>query len=186
MTVQEIIRKKAGTFQLTSSRRGWQWNEKRLNGSNHFNSHPHEEDDRGNSTWGKSLFHFNSHPHEEDDFFFWYVFYLLCHFNSHPHEEDDGYPANQGTGAESISTHILTKRMTTKFFHTCFTSLFQLTSSRRGWQNPLILLITPLIFQLTSSRRGWHIHADSWIIQTHFNSHPHEEDDRSRGIDGWR
>ena len=76
------------------------------------------------------------------------------HFNSHPHEEDDIGQYSQ-LSFINISTHILTKRMTTstparsKFFR------FQLTSSRRGW--PMNCLSIPFnrLFQLTSSRRGW-------------------------------
>ena len=78
---------------------------------------------------------------------------------------------------------------------------FQLTSSRRGW---LITWLFPIIcfkFQLTSSRRGWlrsawtiwgrwtisthiltkrmtYLSAPTTVIFNHFNSHPHEEDDR--------
>ena len=56
----------------------------------YFNSHPHEEDDRGRKTSLHRTEHFNSHPHEEDD-------NMPCckasiwnnYFNSHPHEEDD-------------------------------------------------------------------------------------------------
>ena len=33
----------------------------------HFNSHPHEEDDNYRKEYGAPAGHFNSHPHEEDD-----------------------------------------------------------------------------------------------------------------------
>ena len=101
---------------------------------------------------------------------------LTKHFNSHPHEEDDGELIDFSTITDisthiltkrmtiirqiiswilNISTHILTKRMTTKETTLKTTNLFQLTSSRRGWQEG---------FQKQSNYR-------------HFNSHPHEEDD---------
>ena len=57
------------------------------------------------------------------------------YFNSHPHEEDD-YTSFFSNDFESISTHILTKRMTCALKVSCQKHiLFQLTSSRRGWQN---------------------------------------------------
>ena len=79
-------------------------------------------------------------------------------------------------------------------------NIFQLTSSRRGWQLYGTDGIGGVAFQLTSSRRGWLIAINGWIphssISTHiltkrmtaslclllsesshFNSHPHEEDD---------
>ena len=55
--------------------------------------------------------HFNSHPHEEDDLMADTARGADIYFNSHPHEEDDGLsfpPCLRGY----ISTHILTKRMT--------------------------------------------------------------------------
>ena len=54
-----------------------------------------------------------------------------------------------------ISTHILTKRMT----------------SWPAWQNQ------QFIFQLTSSRRGWRCKQTLKFFFWYFNSHPHEEDD---------
>ena len=53
------------------------------------------------------------------------------HFNSHPHEEDD-YEELFLQERENISTHILTRRMTSddKFWHSI--DAFQLTSSRGG------------------------------------------------------
>ena len=33
----------------------------------HFNSHPHEEDDKTGIEKKKQMEYFNSHPHEEDD-----------------------------------------------------------------------------------------------------------------------
>ena len=33
----------------------------------HFNSHPHEEDDKAELKEGGWYKYFNSHPHEEDD-----------------------------------------------------------------------------------------------------------------------
>ena len=55
-----------------------------------------------------------------------------------------------------ISTHILTKRMTTSKLTPTISGAFQLTSSRRGWPYTSIFNI---------------------LIKYYFNSHPHEEDD---------
>ena len=60
----------------------------------------------------KEVLYFNSHPHEEDDL----LYFCLCFYIR-------------------ISTHILTKRMTVILVLLLFpVSSFQLTSSRRGWQ----------------------------------------------------
>ena len=76
------------------------------------------------------------------------------YFNSHPHEEDD-LSSEMSSSTLSISTHILTRRMTT-----------------RNSQ-----IVRQEIFQLTSSRGGWPIIRNELIYLIHFNSHPHEEDD---------
>ena len=144
------------------------------------------------------------------------------YFNSHPREEDDAsnFPR---LIALSISTHILTKRMTEYLLMFLFFCIFQLTSSRRGWRSTAYAGVNSTLFQLTSSRRGWPIilfalccisisthiltkrmtyscyHRHSlplfqltssrrgWrfiplcsFLFCYFNSHPHEEDDRSK------
>ena len=55
--------------------------------------------------------HFNSHPHEEDDNMVVEILIQQPYFNSHPHEEDDDLERT-GKQCRGISTHILTKRMT--------------------------------------------------------------------------
>ena len=57
-------------------------------------------------------------------------------------------------------------------------SIFQLTSSRRGWRILSLISNHHPVFQLTSSRRGWRGVPD-WQAHKwgYFNSHPHEEDD---------
>ena len=107
---------------------------KKDNNKAHFNSHPHEEDDdrihkrihsikisthiltkrmtEVERDGSRPEYHFNSHPHEEDDHDLCVVGRRLqFHFNSHPHEEDDSNQ-DHNTPGRSISTHILTKRMT--------------------------------------------------------------------------
>ena len=56
--------------------------------------------------------YFNSHPHEEDDGAGSIPAENYQHFNSHPHEEDDVY-RKRTCSRNEISTHILTRRMTT-------------------------------------------------------------------------
>ena len=58
-----------------------------------------------------ALIYFNSHPHKEDDAFFQLLHELRQHFNSHPHKEDDNHVIREKI-ITSISTHILTRRMT--------------------------------------------------------------------------
>ena len=59
------------------------------------------------------LLFFNSHPHEEDDVDRGVVHSGLSLFNSHPHEEDDDKNGVLTENAD-FSTHILTRRMTTR------------------------------------------------------------------------
>ena len=59
----------------------------------------------------------------------------------------------------------------------CFVP-FQLTSSRWGWRIFVFKWNEEQIFQLTSSRGGWPGSFIFSLIHLHFNSHPHEEDDR--------
>ena len=123
------------------------------------------------------LQHFNSHPHKEDDDRRWVeqcvhiisthiltrrMTYLQCvqkstgiYFNSHPHKEDD-------IGAVSAVASSCT---------------FQLTSSQGGWRDRPMSPPVCFIFQLTSSQGGWHKSSRSGYWSSNFNSHPHKEDD---------
>ena len=122
------------SFQLTSSRRGWQ-------------SSPDP------SLWLCSIStHILTKRMTEVVFFFpcFTVFQLtssrrgwppsfrllshLRYFNSHPHEEDDDSSCVHRDSCRIISTHILTKRMTKAVMARSADNSFQLTSSRRGWQ----------------------------------------------------
>ena len=98
--------------------------------------------------------YFNSQPHEEADLMGLEWCLLKRYFNSQPHEEADYY----GTGCGqvlNISTHSLTKRLTSYLKYTIRFQTFQLTASRRGWQSITNILILHSSFQLTASRRGW-------------------------------
>ena len=103
----------------------------RTNSLSYFNSHPHEEDDNGDALIISTIVYFNSHPHEEDDVGRTISLCTYSHFNSHPHEEDDPI-ALKDAGISFISTHILTKRMTSSNSNCTTAPSFQLTSSRRG------------------------------------------------------
>ena len=121
------------TFQLTSSRGGWHFRWYYASWTGNFNSHPHEEDDSEAIEEYREQIHFNSHPHEEDDEVKPSIILQQLHFNSHPHEEDD------------ISR--LVKQLCQ--------GIFQLTSSRGGWQVCRRIRTLEQVFQLTSSRGGW-------------------------------
>ena len=119
--------------------------------------------------------YFNSHPHEEDDMRLIFLRMKQYHFNSHPHEEDDTTRLRKNY-ALSISTHILTKRMTDMFnflFQDRNISTHILTKRMTGNArdfNDVVDISTHIltkrmtkslggkspetVFQLTSSRRG--------------------------------
>ena len=54
-----------------------------------------------------------------------------------------------------ISTHSLTRRLTTSGWLAAFCSLFQLTASQGGWQGRYRSIQTNMVFQLTASQGGW-------------------------------
>ena len=92
-------------FQLTSSRRGWPWvcfvcplwYVFQLTSSRR-GWHFHRYDE---------LFtgYFNSHPHEEDDVTLWWIITRVRHFNSHPHEEDDRWRILQLCSGHYFNSH---------------------------------------------------------------------------------
>ena len=106
-----------------------------------FNSHPHEEDDTytppvaGSTDISTHILtkrmtmvmfqldvlyeYFNSHPHEEDDNKNKNNNKVKGYFNSHPHEEDDSFK-HLWVVWVTISTHILTKRMTIFAWYVCY------------------------------------------------------------------
>ena len=77
-----------------------------------------------------------------------------------------------------ISTHILTKRMTTRCRVVCPVKIFQLTSSRRGWQHHLLPQTVNTYFNSHPHEEDDYLRVWSTIVENHFNSHPHEEDDQ--------
>ena len=123
------------SFQLTSSQRGWLDRYPSQFSSHHISTHILTK----RMTWLDipvivRMSYFNSHPHKEDDVSTrwtraakskfqltssqrgWpYTQWILPdygHFNSHPHKEDDDKLRYDFVLFKSISTHILTKRMT--------------------------------------------------------------------------
>ena len=113
MTSMGYKKKQVSIFQLTSSRRGWLYWWRFKTGTQHFNSHPHEEDDLSMIYSSSTNEHFNSHPHEEDDYFL-----KLSHnhrnISTHILTKRMTFNGIQLFRIRSISTHILTKRMTDK------------------------------------------------------------------------
>ena len=102
----------------------------------------------------------------------------MVYFNSHPHEEDDVAYLELDSSKFQISTHILTKRMTWCNFRANNKVIFQLTSSRRGWQEriksvPFCFYISTHILTKRMTSHGWMCFKNV----KYFNSHPHEEDD---------
>ena len=77
----------------------------------YFNSHPHEEDDESTFTRARFVRHFNSHPHEEDDLQRPFLPLLVC-ISTHILTKRMTSVSAQVAYFTGISTHILTKRMT--------------------------------------------------------------------------
>ena len=106
---------------------------------------------------------------------------LKENFNSHPHEEDD-FHMKPCADTQEISTHILTKRMTIAICSATAESLFQLTSSRRGWQRIRTASIAIEYFNSHPHEEDDIYATDNVIDNIHFNSHPHEEDDSTSSL----
>ena len=127
----------ANSFQLTSSRRGWQHKRKQFNKYNNFNSHPHEEDDVSAPIVRVTYWVFQLTSSRRG--------WLLC--------------VRLFLSAYTISTHILTKRMT--------------------WMNDFIW---SRIRYFNSHPHEEDDNEDLKVSDCveYFNSHPHEEDDGTR------
>ena len=127
------------------------------------------------------------------------LFMQVWYFNSHPHEEDDLVCCERLLDI-LISTHILTKRMTSSRFRISTLSEYfnshpheedddraiglvnkQVISTHiltKRMTVSFAIFLSSISFQLTSSRRGWRIHIICLPVSRYFNSHPHEEDDK--------
>ena len=121
-------------FQLTSSRGGWLRFGLVLQSLAHFNSHPHEEDDSTSEAIAEYREHFNSHPHEEDDNCGKYI-QPTSSISTHILTRRMTHSTPFGSFPCNISTHILTRRMTAVWTCVAISGTFQLTSSRGGWLN---------------------------------------------------
>ena len=147
----------------------------------YFNSHPHEEDDEEEITNIEKYKIFQLTSSRRGWHSFRVLILLYKYFNSHPHEEDDDVSVLFCYYKQIISTHILTKRMTTLWGHiNIIPTTFQLTSSRRGWRCKRWFLGDGMIISthiLTKRMTEW---WKQWLCWNwYFNSHPHEEDDGS-------
>ena len=186
-------------FQLTSSQGGWRSSRLCRQCHNHFNSHPHKEDDKTRTGSGKQERYFNSHPHKEDDqHIFQQALHFLVisthiltrrmtlvqhfllqvqHFNSHPHKEDDQSYPSTWYSIEYFNSH--PHKEDDIFFRQAsqYIFIFQLTSSQGGWHIDIAFRTIFTTFQLTSSQGGWPNLMDWTRGQRNFNSHPHKEDD---------
>ena len=93
------------------------------------------------------------------------------YFNSHPHEEDD--PMNFPLSSIGNIFQLTSSRRGWQLFYEYFSIfiIFQLTSSRRGWLIPISFDDSGIPFQLTSSRRGWRKAAE--FIEKYFRISTH-------------
>ena len=83
----------------------------------YFNSQPHEEADERLGVQKSAISNFNSQPHEEADNLLVLPTADPGHFNSQPHEEAD-FRDQLNIALQNISTHSLTRRLTSDKFRT--------------------------------------------------------------------
>ena len=98
--------------------------------------------------------YFNSQPHEEADLIGQAVTRMLCYFNSQPHEEADLHHCPNG-GSRNISTHSLTRRLTSFVYASSWLRLYFNSQPHEEADN-VSSEIYPIsfVFQLTASRGG--------------------------------
>ena len=145
-------------FQLTASRRGW-----RSDGTLspfsiiHFNSQPHEEADMMHEDKDDSGDVFQLTASRRG----WlYPIRLPLPFGAFQLTASRrGWPDRDDRARyhRKISTHSLTKRLTSVQQKRMTIISFQLTASRRGWLPVELTLLLAVLFQLTASRRGWRV-----------------------------
>ena len=97
----------------------------------HFNSQPHKEADRTVYKVPQVYRYFNSQPHKEADLCSCIDWVSGRYFNSQPHKEADTLVALFHHDI-FISTHSLTRRLTSAMSHTVNDLKFQLTASQGG------------------------------------------------------
>ena len=144
-------------FQLTASRRGWQYTDLDAKVAEYISTH----------SLTKRLTQFQR-----------ITLLNYIYFNSQPHEEADVHGFVAADQLCGISTHSLTKRLTKNWDKIKEAATFQLTASRRGWQRKKFICSEKVVFQLTASRRGWPRYIESCSGYFYFNSQPHEEADK--------
>ena len=99
--------------------------------THYFNSQPHKEADNSLTDHLIRSPHFNSQPHKEADSFYTRLVLWYCYFNSQPHKEADECRIFK-SATTGISTHSLTRRLTSKEVKEAMEKLFQLTASQGG------------------------------------------------------
>ena len=147
-------------FQLTASQGGWQEKVVLSSYELYFNSQPHKEADGIDRCMEERTLHFNSQPHKEADCLWFWTSWNWQHFNSQPHKEADRRRWRVDI-QEDISTHSLTRRLTTYTVDGHNIEItFQLTASQGGWPLSALSSSVSNIFQLTASQGGWR--AERW------------------------
>ena len=169
--------KQSNEFQLTSSRGGWR-------GRNWVNTQQQLfqlTSSRGgwhcSGVFAVEAWYFNSHPHEEDDLVFILQLYHIC-ISTHILTRRMTTSQCKVIWIWTISTHILTRRMTSRLIGVVSTVVFQLTSSRGGWLWTEGKLVSETIISthILTRRMTFHLGKSVQVLE-YFNSHPHEEDD---------
>ena len=124
--------------------------------------------------------YFNSPPHKKNHIATTMINTVLFKISTHIFTRRMTATCTNTTVSNIISTHILTKRMTAHSWNGWSVSIFQLTSSRRGWPDTFPLHVLPYHFNSHPHEED-DIDQMFWYLQLpYFNSHPHEEDDKSR------
>ena len=103
------------------------------------------------------------------------------YFNSPPHKKNHIATTMINTILFKISTHIFTRRMTATCTNTTVSNIISTHILTKRMTHSHGSIYTAPSFQLASSRRGWRSLCFRLVLYAHFNSHPHEEDDRKCG-----
>ena len=173
---------------------------------NHFNSQPHKEADMYSAKrvspitafqltasqggWREiscvldGWLYFNSQPHKEADGDHCDCVNVFCKFQLTASQGGWRFPQVPSWRPMIISTHSLTRRLTSQTCHEIIEESFQLTASQGGWRDYRRNGLMACAFQLTASQGGWLRRKSNLSQERDFNSQPHKEADCNEGYAG--
>ena len=156
LTFTDIANNKIYTFQLTASQGGWRGQRGKRAIPEHFNSQPHKEADQAAIEILGTFVSFQLTASQGGWPVSFPAYIMRGYFNSQPHKEADDLCCCCGICGWSISTHSLTRRLTSE--HTISLILLKHFNSQPHKEADVTARVVETglkTFQLTASQGGW-------------------------------